>query len=610
MRKYVAMIGAMVLTVGTVAAQTEYPRYGAYLGYDYTRFASGNQIAGTNLNPSFSAHGGLGEFLFNFNGRITGVVDAGAVHRGNIGIFGTNLPLLPPGDAIPNPFFVDATVAHFMAGPRINILRWKRFTPFVQTLFGGAWLGNSTAVSGVVVSPVALANGQTIKLNPRMETPETIITSRIRSSQAGFAFTAGGGLDIRFKHHYAFRPFQVEYFQTRFKRFRSPVDTFQDNVRASAGFMFLFGGERPAALPPPPPAAPRTHTCWNGQVLPLGTPCPRRDMTVSLAAANREICPGDSTQITATVSGPTGQTFLEWKVNGQPMGQSPNFVFSAAGRDPGTYTIQVIASAEGFNPTTAETTVTVLEYKPPTGSVTAVPSMIQAGDRSNLSATFTGQCGGPISAPTFEASEGSIVGNQFDSSTMRWDTASGTEQRRTVTITAKAADSRSVGTATTTVDVVKPPSAAAVRLPDVLFDFNSPRVNNCGKRILLEQLRAYWERDPQGTVYLVGHQSSDERAPNLASKRAMNAAAVISNNAGVCLSIPASQVQISSPGVDQGGVPFEAGFCRGSVKGGATAAELRRVEVWFVPAGAKAPPSAMNSQTAAALGVASLGCPK
>ncbi len=51
---------------------------------------------------------------------------------------------------------------------------------------------------------------------------------------------------------------------------------------------------------------------------------------------------------------------------------------------------------------------------------------------------------------------------------------------------------------------------APIRLPDVLFPKNSARVNNCGKRILLEQLKAYYQRDSTGTVVLVGHQSSDE----------------------------------------------------------------------------------------------------
>ena len=103
------------------------------------------------------------------------------------------------------------------------------------------------------------------------------------------------------------------------------------------------------------------------------------------------------------------------------------------------------------------------------------------------------------------------------------------------------------------VEVIKSAVVAPIRLPDVLFPANSSRVNNCGKRILLEQLRAYVERDPTGTVVLVGHTSSDETAANLAQQRAMNSAAVITAGTGVCLSVPQSQVQISAPGADQNG---------------------------------------------------------
>jgi len=228
-----------------------------------------------------------------------------------------------------------------------------------------------------------------------------------------------------------------------------------------------------------------------------------------------------------------------------------------------------------------------------------------------VSSSFQGQCGGPIQSATYEASEGSIQGDQFDSSTVQFDPTNNAEQRKTITITAKAADRMSVGTATTTVDVVKGAVIAPIRLPDILFSANSSRVNNCGKRVLLEQLRAYYDRDSSGSVVLVGHVSSDEKSPNLAQERALNAAAVITAGSGVCLSIPQSQVQVSSPGVEQNGVSFEAGFCLSSVTGaGSAASEMRRVEVWFVPSGGNPPASVTNSQASSVLNVGSLGCPK
>jgi hypothetical protein len=191
-----------------------------------------------------------------------------------------------------------------------------------------------------------------------------------------------------------------------------------------------------------------------------------------------------------------------------------------------------------------------------------------------------------------------------------------------VTITATAADERGgTGSATTTVTVVCKASAAAIRLPDVLFPADSSRVNNCGKRILLEQVRSYFERDPGGQVVLSGHNAPNEKVHGLAEQRVRNAAAVITAGTGVCLSIPASQVIVAAPGVDQNGVSFQPGFCGAStsigatperpgqmVKAGDTKAEARRVVVWFVPSGGQLPESLGDHRTAASLSIS--GCPK
>jgi hypothetical protein len=202
-----------------------------------------------------------------------------------------------------------------------------------------------------------------------------------------------------------------------------------------------------------------------------------------------------------------------------------------------------------------------------------------------------------------------MQGDQFDSTTVQFDPSNNAEQRKTITITAKAADNKSEGTATTTIEVIKKAVIAPIRLPDVLFSVNSSRVNNCGKRILLEQLRAYYERDSSGTVVLTGHQSADEKPSNLSEQRVQNSAAVITAGSGICLSIPQSQVQISAPGTDQQNVTFDPSFCQASVGGGASA-EMRRVVVWFVPSHGQMPPSAANATPVSSTSVGNLGCPK
>ena len=339
--------------------------------------------------------------------------------------------------------------------------------------------------------------------------------------------------------------------------------------------------------------------------------CPKLDITLGVNATSQEVCQGETVAVTPNLPNGANALSYTWSVNGQPVSQGPTFTFGTADRQPGVYKVAVTVNGNNFNPASAETAITVKEYLPPTGTAQANPAQVRAGEKSSLTASFQGQCGGTIQAPTFEASEGSVQGDQFDSTGVQFDTTNNAEQRKTVTITAKAADNKSVGTATTSVEVIKGAVVAPVRLPDVLFPANNSRVNNCGKRILLEQLRSYVERDPTGTVVLVGNTSNDETAANLAMQRAMNSAAVITAGTGVCLSVPQSQVQISAPGADQNGVGFESGFCQASVpKGPAGTVDARRVQVWFVPTGGALPASVTNNQAASAMSVSGLGCPK
>jgi outer membrane protein OmpA-like peptidoglycan-associated protein len=571
-------MGAAALSVLTAAAE-EVPKVGVFLGYEYVRFSSEQAAV-----PSFNGHGGGGQFIYNINHWLSGVFDAGAVTNGGYGDFRT-----------------DSTFINFLAGPRVSSRRLKHVTPYFQVLFGGVYGTSSIGVNGLVDPSNPILNGLPALL------PNSPVSARFTRSQTGFAMTAGGGLEVKISRHVVFRPLAVDYYMTKLRNLQDFGDNQQDNLRASAGFMFLVGGEKPAPKQPPPPA---TKTCPDGTVVSVNATCPKMNISLAINAGATEVCQGDETKVVATVQGAAANHLgFTWSVNGQPTGQGQTFQFGGTGRDPGNYKVKVMASGNMFNPASAETNITVLEYQPPTGTAMANPSQIKAGETSALSASFHGQCGGTIQAPTFTASEGTVNGDQFDSTSLVWDTTNSAEQRKSITITAKAADNKGFGTATTTIEVVKSPGP--IRLPDVLFPKNSARVNNCGKRILLEQLKAYYQRDSTGTVVLVGHQSADETAKNLAQERANNAAAIITAGTGICLSIPASQVQVSAPGVDQNGVPFESGFCQASVGGGSsTAGDERRVVVWFVPTGGQIPASVTNNQAATTLSLGSLGCPK
>jgi outer membrane protein OmpA-like peptidoglycan-associated protein len=578
MKTCVATAAAIVLLGWTATAQDQ-PKIGAYLGYDYIRFSSANDNQfGTNV-PAFSANGGSAEFIYRFHRWLSVVGDFGAVHQDNLAGFNA-----------------DTTIANLLAGPRVNFLgHHSRFQPFAQVLFGGAYATSSIGFDAISAQSLGPVIG-----------PGQLITARVGATDWGFAMTAGLGLDIRLSRHVSFRPAQVEYYYTRLQNLRAYGDNSQNNFRYSGGFAFWFGGEKPVAH------RVAMKTCPDGRTIPVDQVCPKMDFTLSLSASPAEVCQGETAKLMPSISGVHANqlSFSKWFVNGQPVSQVGNYDFNTEGMAPGMYTVKLTTGGEAFNPQSAETTVNVLAYQPPTGTVQANPSEIKAGDKSTVTSSFRNQCGGPIQTPQYQASEGTMQGDQFDSSSIQWDASNYGEQRKTVTITANAADNKSVGTATTTIEVVKGASPQPVRLPDVLFSPNSSRVNNCGKRILLDQLRAYYERDSSGTVVLVGNQSADEKNANLSQERAMNSAAVITAGTGVCLSIPQTQVQISSPGVDQQGVAFESGFCRSSVGAIGPNTDERRVQVWFVPSGGQIPASVTNAQNASVLNVSKLGCPK
>jgi hypothetical protein len=544
---FLKTLGALALFSAVASAQ-DVPRVETFFGYSWARF----DVTG-NRAPTYNAHGGDAQVIYNFNRWIGLVGDVGGYHNGSVG------------------GFADATVVNFQAGPRVWFRKRKRFNPYLQALFGGV----NQSVSGPIGVPV-FGNDTT------------------------FAMLLGGGLDIRLGHRIGFRPFEADYFYTRL---RNPalftLSQNQDNVRLSAGFSLRFGGEKPT--PPPAPA-----------------PKAKPTLSMTLTPPRTEVCEGETIKLTPTMgSTPSGLNF-KWTVNQQAAGTGPNLEFATAGKAPGPYHIGVMAQAPGYQPAQAEASIMVKEYRPPTGTVQASPAEVMAGGKSSLTANFEGQCGGTISPPVFTASEGTVNGAEFDSTGVTFDAAAKGEQRKPVTITASATDERNhTGTATTTVTVIQAATIAAVRLPDVLFPSGSARVNNCGKRVLLEQLRSYFERDPGGKAVLVGHRAENEPA-NIAMERVRNAAAVITAGSGICTSVPLDQVVVSAPGVDQGGVGFEPNFCAASVlerpgqgvSAGDQMAQYRRVTVWFVPTGGKLPESLGDHEAATELNLKALGCPK
>lgn len=173
MRKLLVIIAVLFIGAGSAAAQTT-PKAEAFGGYSFVRLDGG-----TNLS-----RGWHGSVAGNFNSYLGIVGDISGHYRGFGGGASVNLH-------------------NFTFGPRLTFRSQDKLEAFTHATFGVARTGASAA-------------GLTI-------------------SESAFAFTFGGGVDIKWTERVAIRPVQLDYLVTRFG------SSTQNNLRYSAGVVFRFG---------------------------------------------------------------------------------------------------------------------------------------------------------------------------------------------------------------------------------------------------------------------------------------------------------------------------------------------------------------------------------
>jgi outer membrane protein OmpA-like peptidoglycan-associated protein len=194
-------------------------------------------------------------------------------------------------------------------------------------------------------------------------------------------------------------------------------------------------------------------------------------------------------------------------------------------------------------------------------------------------------------------------------------------QSKTITVTAKVTDDRGQSaTSSTSIKVDYVPQA--IRFSDIIFNKNGARVNNCGKRVLLEEL-APKAADPDYEIVLVGHIDQDEvsktkRPSTLDQQRVKNAVAVLTGGSGTCANVDPSRIKADWTGTEQVS-DMQPGLCGTSTRAASkersasvvsTADQNRRVEVWLVPKGTKLPASFKSAKELPAKEMKKLGCPK
>ena len=334
--------------------------------------------------------------------------------------------------------------------------------------------------------------------------------------------------------------------------------------------------------------------------------------TSSIAEAVR---PGDRLRAQGVPSGAA----IQWMLNGQPIAgaTSENYTATAASNANG-YSVQL--SVPSASVTSSTVAVNVLPVQPPTVQFAVSPNTVPYGTRIPLTATgrAVNNCNGNV---TVSFSGEGVSGTTFDSGAISGLDMSNRfkAQSKQVRLTATARDARGQ-TATAPADVTVTLGTEARRLDDVVFQSMDSRVNNCGKRLLLETLTPMLRDDPGATVILIGHRDERERGARgakLDEQRVINAAAVLSAGQKICPALDMSRIKVKFAGTDQTSQTRPA-LCGSSVnersgtevKATDDRAQFRRVEVWVVPSGAAMPAGITGLVDAPAKDIQKVGCPK
>ncbi|HVW11068.1 MAG TPA: outer membrane beta-barrel protein [Bryobacteraceae bacterium] len=327
--------------------------------------------------------------------------------------------------------------------------------------------------------------------------------------------------------------------------------------------------------------------------------------------------PGHTYHLTAEAPNLDGrQATYQWIVNGQPVAGATGSSYDLPESGTATVAVKVTAANAPVNSSPADFTINPLT--PPGLNFTAPSSVPYTSGPVTLNASTTpNPCSGNV---TVRYSGEGVTGNTFNpGSVTGFDMSNRLRpQTKTVTLTATATDSRNQ-TATRTAPVTVTLDPEARRLDDVVFPNNSSRVNNCGKRLLLEELTPMLRNDPGAKVVLIGHRDAKERSKTLANARIINAAAVLSAGKGICPSLDLSRILSKDADTDQTSTPRPA-LCGSStnvkersgqgIKDSDKNAQFRRVEVWIIPSGAQMPSELSGATPVPTAAVSKVGCPR
>lgn len=331
---------------------------------------------------------------------------------------------------------------------------------------------------------------------------------------------------------------------------------------------------------------------------------------------------GHTYHLTAEAQGLNGRNAsYQWMVNGQPVAGATSSSYDMPDAAGASVTVQVMAANAPVTSVPANFTINALTPPELTFAVNPNTMPYTAGPVALRAVATASSCGGAV---TVRYSGEGVTGTSFNpGSVSGFDMGNRLRsQSKTVTLTATATDAKNQ-TVTRTAPVTVTLDPEARRLDDVVFQRMSSRVNNCGKRLLLEELTPILRNDPGAKVVLIGHRDEKEKGSKAAlaldTTRVLNASAVLSAGKGICPQLDLSRIMMKAVGTDQSATPRPA-LCGAStnvkeragqgVKESDKNAEFRRVEIWVIPSGAATPAGLTGLTPVPDAAVKKLGCPK
>jgi hypothetical protein len=414
---------------------------------------------------------------------------------------------------------------------------------------------------GGAVYRIPMSNGKVIPSFHVMAGAERV-GSIPQTDVFGFAFTAGGSLDVRtpaFNHHLAIRLYQADYqyVHANFPASQGGSYNFNPQGRLSAGLV------------------------WN-----MGSFAPPTPVTLSCSASPTSVYPGDPVTVTAAAGSldPKLSAVYSWSGSGAT-GSGTTVTVATASLAGGTYSVQGTVKEgrpgkEGMKPgqtATCSASFTVKEYEPPTISCSANPSTIKPGDSSTITSTAVSPQNRPLTY-SYSASAGSVTGS---GTTAEFSSAGA--PTGDVGITCNVADDKGhTATANTSVTIsappAPPPAPHSQALCSISFSTDAKRptrVDNEAKACL-DQVALDLKQQADAKAVIVGESDAAEQAKTAKEETmaAKHRHAMVEHFAAQ-RAVNAKEYLVTDQGIDASRITVVTGSTDGQT-----------VENYLVPAGA------------------------